>query len=267
MRGMKRWSMAVVAWLCALSQSLAGGTHADGLALAPSSLPRCPGPGAQVVERFVSAGCTDCWAATDSAHAPTHEWLFDWIVPSAQGADAPMSAAALLAAAERAARAKLSEPTRITTTQIVRSRLALRPAMHLRVQSGPAWNGYFGLQMSLGGRAPAGATAWMALVEPLPAGTDGSGVTRELLRSVAGPLPLPHEQTLGRSRDCSPPWGADDVCRRPRGALRTKPVTHLAALRAPESALPERLRARAWIEGADGRILAVASDGCRATAQ
>ena len=28
-----------------------------------------------------------------------------------------------------------------------------------------------------------------------------------------------HEQTLGRSRVCSPPRGADDVCRRPGGAL------------------------------------------------
>ncbi len=31
--------------------------------------------------------------------------------------------------------------------------------------------------------------------------------------------PRPHEQTLGRSRVCSPPRGADDVCRRPGGAL------------------------------------------------
>ncbi len=235
MRGMNRWSLAATSWLCALSQSLAAGTHVGRPALAPTSLPRCPDPGAQVVERFMSADCTGCWSAPTGAHSPTREWLFDWIVPSAQGADAPMSAAALAAAAERAARAKLTEPTRSMTTQIARSRLTQRGSLQLQVQSGPAWNGYFGLQMSIRGQAPAGATAWMALVEPLPIGIDGSGVARELIRSVAGPLPLPDS---------------------------TKPLSHLAALRAPDSAQPERLRARAWIEAADGRILAVASDGC-----
>ena len=201
----------------------------------------------------MSADCTGCWSATDAAHDPAREWLFDWIAPSAQSADAPMSAAALTAAAERMARAgraastgapsgaTTDATTESTTTRLLRTRLPQRPRLQLRVQSGPAWNGYFGLQVTIRGQAPAGATAWMALVEPLPVGTDGSGLTRELMRSVTGPLPL-------------------------RLTTPRQPLTHLAALRAPDGALPERLRARAWIEGADGRILAVASDACTAIA-
>ncbi len=205
----------------------------------------------------MSADCTGCWSATDAAHDPAREWLFDWIAPSAQSADAPMSAAALTAAAERMARAgraastdapsgattgaTTDATTESTTTRLLRTRLPQRPRLQLRVQSGPAWNGYFGLQVTILGQAPAGATAWMALVEPLPVGTDGSGLTRELMRSVTGPLPL-------------------------RLTTPRQPLTHLAALRAPDGALPERLRARAWIEGADGRILAVASDACTAIA-
>ena len=196
----------------------------------------------------MNADCIACWSATGKPQVPTREWLFDWIVPSTQGADAPMSAAALLAGAERAARAKLDEPTRVMNTQIASGRLAPRKGLQLTVQSGPAWNGYFGLQLSVQGQTPGGATAWMALVEPLPAGTDGSGVARELVRSVAGPLPLPVRQEGQRQPGLSR-------------------LTHLAALRAPDSAQPERLRARAWIEGADGRILAVASDGCRAASR
>ena len=201
----------------------------------------------------MSADCTGCWSATDAAHDPAREWLFDWIAPSAQSADAPMSAAALTAAAERMARAgraastgapsgaTTDATTESTTTRLLRTRLPPRPRLQLRVQPGPAWNGYFGLQVTIRGQAPAGATAWMALVEPLPVGTDGSGLTRELMRSVTGPLPL-------------------------RLTTPRQPLTHLAALRAPDGALPERLRARAWIEGADGRILAVASDACTAIA-
>ena len=72
----------------------------------------------------------------------------------------------------------------------------------------------------------------------MSAGSDGTPIARSLLRSVAGPLPL--------------------------GTLQPgKTMTHLRALRWPASAEPTRLQARAWIEGPDGRLLAVAADACR----
>ena len=58
-----------------------------------------------------------------------------------------------------------------------------------------------------------------------------------LVRSVAGPLPLDTAQPGQR-------------------------LTHLRTLRWPETAKPERLQARAWLEAPDGRVLAMAADRC-----
>ena len=115
--------------------------------------------------------------------------------------------------------------------------LGARAAPRLALQSGPAWNGYIGLRLSVHGRVPPGATGWLALLERVPAGSEGSVVARELVRTVAGPLALqgPREQ----------------------GA-----VNHLSALRVPDSARAERLHARGWIESAEGAIVAVADDRC-----
>jgi hypothetical protein len=68
-------------------------------------------------------------------------------------------------------------------------------------------------------------------------GTDGSAVPRHLVRTVAGPLE-PAELRNGK------PWQL------------------LQAMRWPETAKPVRLRARAWIEQHDGRIVAMAADRC-----
>ena len=124
-----------------------------------------------------------------------------------------------------------------TPSQTQRYTLLRLSSVSLSVQSGPAWKGYFGLQFSARGRVPDGASGWLALVEYLPAGTDGSEQARELVRAVAGPLPL---AALSPSRT----------------------MTHLGALRWPESARPERLRARAWIESNSGALLAVAAERC-----
>ena len=45
-------------------------------------------------------------------------------------------------------------------------------------------------------------------------------------------------------------------------ALLDQRLTHLRALRWPETAKPERLQARAWLEAPDGRVLAMAADRC-----
>lgn len=195
----------------------------------------CPRAGAAVTERFLSADCPECWAAKDGAAAAPAGWLFDWITPTPAGSEAPLAAAAPAEAAERAQRAGGPSPV---AQQMLTVRSALPPGgPALRVLSGPAWNGYFGLQLELRGVVPKGSSGWLALVELLPAGNEGSTVERQLVRSVAGPLPLD-------------------------GAKR--PISHLRALRWPESAQPTRLQARGWVEGPDGRLLAVAADRCPA---
>jgi len=212
---------------------------AAGLALAPparAAAPAgCPPGGAQLAEAFIAADCADCWTAPApapaTARATPRGWRLDWITPA--GDDAALSAAALPEAAERARRAASAPaPT------------GWPPARRLDVASGPAWAGYFGVQLRLqrtppqphSTRLPPGSTGWLALVELLPAGTDGTPVPRALVRSVTGPLPVD---------------GAG-------------PVSHLRALRWPEGARAERLQARGWIEGPDGRVLLMAADRCPA---
>ncbi len=204
--------------------------------------PPCPPAQAATEEHFIAADCPACWSETLAGANPAAAagWRFDWIVPA--GGDAALSAAALSDAAERSARLGWRLPAG-TQRQLTRPADAGgRSAPRLTVESGLPWSGYLGLQMRLrlpaGGALPTGSSGWLALVELLPAGTDGSPVERALVRSVAGPLPL--------------------ASLRPGGA-----IDHLHALRWPESAKVERLQGRGWIEAPDGRLLAVAADRCR----
>ena len=207
--------------------------------LAQTSLAACPAPGAAVVELFMPANCADCWAS--DTPAPASAWRFDWITPGDDSA--PLAAAALPDAAERLQRLGAAEQLRAAAAAPFTLRRPARPlaGLQLTVGSGPAWQGYFGLQLQVTQRGrsplPAGATGWLALVELLPAGSEANAGPRALVRSVAGPLPLD-------------------------GAGRPKGVTHLRALRWPDGAKPERLQARGWVEAADGRLLAVAAQRC-----
>ena len=256
-----RWLRAVplplaLAWLCT------GAIAAQSPPQAPQAPKRpgttCPPAQAATLERLFSADCADCWSAPATPPAPSAPsekpqsaapgnartapalWRFDWITPGADGA--PLAAGALPEAADRVARLGFEWPGLSQTLQ--QSRVAAPPLAGLRIKasSGPAWQGYFGVQLTLqttsGTALPAGSTAWLALVEQVSAGSDGTPVARSLLRSVSGPLPLTTLQA-------------------------GKPMTHLRALRWPASAEPTRLQARAWIEGPDGRLLAVAADACR----
>ena len=79
------------------------------LAHAPQALAQthCSSDGAPkpvaLFERFISADCEACWgdAATPAPSAKAGAVVLDWIVPSAQGDDAPLSAAATNDAALR----------------------------------------------------------------------------------------------------------------------------------------------------------------------
>lgn len=251
--------------------SILGAGVAALLTALPPADAACPAPQSAVQEVFIAADCASCWSAPVAPAVPQPGppgWRLDWISPST--ADAPLAAAALPEAAERAARAgsrsaapvaaassaSATSSTPVTSATSVSpvmpplSAVAVRPsAMRLQVVAGPAWNGYFGLQMTLqparagSNRAglPAGSTAWLALVELLSAGTDGSPGPRALVRSVAGPLPV-----NGLADTPSP----------------KQSLSHLRALRWPEGARPERLQARAWIEAPSGQVLLMAADRC-----
>ena len=184
----------------------------------------------QVAERFIGADCTDCWSAPREAAAPSAAWALDWIVPGAS-ADAPLAAAALPEGAARLA--ELDHDAAALPARLDWS-LPRRPSLCLAVQAGPAWNGYLGLQLRSRGAAPPGARAYLALVEELPAGSEGSPIARRLVRAVAGPIPL-----------------AGDT-----------PSLELRALRVPETAHPERLRGLAWWVDDRQRLQGIAREGC-----
>jgi hypothetical protein len=191
----------------------------------------CPRRDSTLAEHFVAADCADCWRRGEGSAAATPGWRLDWIVPA--GADAPLAAAALVEAAERRSRIRAAS----AQAPAFEVRLAPPGDARLAVFVGPPWRGYVGVQADVGGRWPRGSTVWLALVEHLPARAEGNAQARDLVRSVSGPLPTPQG----------------------RGA---PPLSHLSAFRWPENAQPERLRARVWIESAQGRVLAIASPDC-----
>jgi hypothetical protein len=221
----------------ALALAAAAATHAAHAQDKPDAAP-CARPHAAVLERFISAECSTCWSDAAALPAPPDQWLLDWIVPSARGDDAPLAPAA---PDEAAARARRVLNTGVNDERTVEHRTAAgrASAARLGVASGPAFNGYIGVQLDGRGRWPAGSSVWVALVESIAAGTNGTPLTRQLVRTVAGPL-QPPELRSGK------PWRL------------------LQALRWPETAKPERLLARAWLERPDGRIVAMAGERCSA---
>jgi len=203
--------------------------------VAPDAAP-CALAHAAVFERFISAECSVCWTDGSVPVAPAAAWLLDWIVPSARGDEAALSPAAPDEAAGRARRV-LNTVVNDERTLVHRTAARSASALKLTVALGPAFNGYLGVQIDGRGRTPAGSSVWVALVESVPAGTDGTPVPRQLVRTVAGPF-LPSELGSGKA------WRV------------------LQAMRWPETAKPERLRARAWIERADGHLVAMAGERC-----
>ncbi len=182
-------------------------------------------PPARLVERFMSADCESCWQAAGSKDGSASTMVLDWIAPAADGA-----ALAAGSVPEAASRAPALTPTETLQRQTPLSRA---DAPRLRIADGPAWNGYVGVQLTVDRRTAlsGGSVAYVALVERVPAGGEGSGVTRQLVRSVAGPLSL-EEMSTART------------------------VRHFRAMRLPEGARPERLGSVGWVETAQGLVIA-----------
>lgn len=199
--------------------------------LAAAGQDECP---SALLERFISADCEACWR---SGTAPdTRTLVLDWIVPSALGDDAPLSAAAIAEAKARA--------TSLASDATLERRHALPPrGPPVEVEDGPAWNGYIGLRLRVQRAAeplPPGAAGYLALVETVPAGDEGTPIARRVVRVLAGPLAL----------DPARPG-----------------IEHLLAMRIPQGARSDRLGAVGWVETGSGELLALAQaggEGCAA---
>ena len=185
----------------------------------------CPAPAATLLERFIPADCEACWSTAE--RPPDATWILDWIVPSPRGDAAPLSAAAIAEATARAGA--------MTTTSTRQRRHALAPrGLQLTVEQGPAWNGYIALRLRAtrsGPAWPGGASGFIALVEDVAAGDEGTPVPRRVVRAVVGPLTLEPD---------------------------SPGTTHVVAVRLPSGSRVDRLDATAWIEDGTGAIVAAA---------
>ncbi len=186
---------------------------------------------AALLERFVSADCDSCWA-DDSARARPTELALDWIVPGSKGEDAALAAAATTDAVARLAALRRSGPASFDMAR----QAVQAPKRGLRVSIGPPFNDYVGTSIELKAPGPERWSAWLLLVETIPAGTEGTPIERNLVRNA---LQLA--------------WTAGSV--QPR-LFESRPMS------IPAGARPERLRVVGWVEDGRGRMRAIAQSRC-----
>ena len=140
---------------------------------------------AQLLERFINADCDNCWKDPATPKATKDQLALDWVTPGSRGDDAPMSAIATRDALTRLE--SLKKPLPATSSAQGQPVRGMKGAT-LRVAHGLPLADYVGASIELK-PIPASArgqnwTAWLALVETLPAGTEGSPVARNLVRNL-----------------------------------------------------------------------------------
>ena len=192
---------------------------------------------AALLERFINADCESCWADAKTPLPKAGEVALDWIVPGSMGDDAPLSAAA-----NRDALLRLQALHRIPlphADSVKTSAGAGQPK--IRVAHGLPFSGYLGASIEMKPARAGAWSAWLLLVETIPAGTEGSSTERNLIRNVLQPA-----------------WngpGQLSKMERPR-FFESRPMS------VPQGAMPDRLRVIGWVEDARGRIGAIAQSRC-----
>ena len=195
-----------------------------------------------LVERFISADCEACWSAPQTIKPSARALSLDWIVPSAQGEAAPLAAAA-----NPDARLRLETLGRAAPTEsfVTSSKLVAGRAATLRVAHGVPVGGYIGASVELKttSRAfqPGPLSVWLALVETIPAGTEGTTYARNLVRNVLLPT-----------------WNKPDVL------LKTEQrvFRETRSLSIPPGASYARLRVVGWVQDTHGRVRTAAQSVC-----
>lgn len=184
------------------------------------------------VERFISDRCDECWRA--SPPPVSHGALaLDWIVPSGD-TNAAMAPAALPEATRRLQALGAVPDSRMREE---RRDVSPTPSGRLRLAQGPVVNDYLGVSVDW---KPAAndlrqLTAWLLLVEEIPAGRAGSPVARRLVRGA---------------------WSVDGI------AAGRKGWDDRRAMRVPAGADPARLRLVGWLADRHGTIGIAAATRC-----
>lgn len=234
-------SPRLFAQLIAALALLAPGSHAYAQSYCASDGQPRP---VQLMERFINADCSSCWQDPATPRAGARQMVLDWVVPGRAGDDAPLSAVASRDAEARLQ--ALDQPAPALASSQTRPVRALKGAT-LRVAHGLPVNDYLGASIELK-PIPALAkkqrwTAWLALVETLPAGTEGSPVERNLVRNLL--------QT---------PWdGHKKLSKTEQNRLFDARSMNIAP-----GAAPSRLRVMGWVENEQGQVMAAAQSRCAA---
>jgi hypothetical protein len=194
-----------------------------------------------LLERFISADCAACWGDPATPKPARGQVAIDWIVPGSQGEDAPLSAAASRDALTRLE--ALGQPAPAHTASFTRARAAGGKG-RLRVAHGLPLGGYLGASIELTPAAPARGgpvTAWLALVETVPPGTDGTPVERNLVRNLLVSM-----------------WNGDSLLLNSEQSrfFESRPISM------PSGANPDRLRLVGWVQDTKGRITHMAQSRC-----
>lgn len=200
------------------------------------------GAPASVTERFISADCDVCWSTPPDASEIEGAVTIDWIVPSASADNAPLSAAANRDALTRLESLGLPMPSSTKATAI-NTAVAGNPLIKLRVAHGLALGGYIGASIELAVDAiPAGNwQPWLLLLETIPAGMEGTPVTRHLVRNVLIPA-----------------WQIGGA----QSGQATREFREMRPMGIPYGTTPERLRVLGWVQNEKGRLLTAAQSVC-----
>lgn len=182
-----------------------------------------------LVERFISADCDTCWRGADTPGAGRNELALDWILPGSKGDDAPLSMGALPDGLERLKTLRRPAPS---GTDAVRQRAATNGPKP-RIAQGEPFNDYIGTSLEAPKAAGGPYTAWLLLVEALPAGAEGSPVPRNLVRNSF------HTSWNGRG-----------------------PLAEARSMQIHEGTKASRLRLVALLHDARGRLAAVVQSRC-----
>jgi hypothetical protein len=196
----------------------------------------------QLLERFINADCDRCWTDPATPKPGAGAVALDWIVPGAQGDDAPLAAAASRDGLARLESLRKPLPARTSSAS---HRVEPLPGSSLRVAHGLALGDYMAASIELKPipRASKGQswTAWLALVETLPAGTEGSPVARNLVRNLF-----------------QPNWDG----RKQLSKDEQNRFFEQRSMRIAPGVDASRLRVIGWVENPTGQVVAAAESQC-----
>jgi hypothetical protein len=187
-------------------------------------------PPAALLERFINADCDTCWRDKQTPEPASGTFAVDWVTTGSRGDDAPLSAVATLDGGWRLEALGKSVPQQSSSVFSRR----MPEALKLRVAHGLPLNDYIGTSIEMRGGGAGPYTAWLLLVETLPAGTEGSPVERNLVRN------------------------AFTIEWKGKAAHRYE----LRPMRIAEGAKVSRLRVVGWVEDAQHNVRAMAQSRC-----